>query len=105
MKAGKLDRKITLERETEIVDEFGTVARGWTLVARDVPAQLVQASTDEFLTTFGEAGTIARVFRIRHRDGVLLTDRVTHNGRAFNIVELTEIGRRVGLELRCEATT
>jgi len=104
MKAGKLDRKITLERETEIVDEFGTVSRHWLAVAT-IHAQLVQASTDEFLTSFGEAGTVARVFRIRHRDGVLLTDRVTHNGRAFNIVELTEIGRRVGLELRCEATT
>ena len=104
MRAGKLDRKITLERETEIVDEFGTVARHWLAVAT-IHAQLVQASTDEFLTSFGEAGTVARVFRIRHRDGVLLTDRVTHNGRAFNIVELTEIGRRVGLELRCEATT
>ena len=102
MKAGKLDRKIAIEREAETVDANGTVVRAWTPVAT-VAAQRVQQSTDEFLETFGENVKTAIVFRIRYRPGVELSDRIVYEGTAFNLVETKEIGRRVGLELRCEA--
>ena len=102
MQAGKLDRKITIEREGETVDGNGTVVRAWTPIAT-VAAQRVQQSTDEFLETFGDDVKTAIVFRIRYRPGVLMTDRVVYEGTAFDLVELKEIGRRVGLELRCEA--
>ena len=103
MKAGKLDRKITLERETEIVDRYGTAVSVWAKVAM-VAAQMIQAATDEFLSAHGEDEKATVVFRIRYRPGVELTDRVSYYGRAYGIVEIKEIGRREGLELRCEAS-
>ena len=103
MQAGKLDRRITIEREGETVDGNGTVVTAWTPIAT-VPAQRVQQSTDEFLETFGDDVKTAIVFRIRYRPGVQMTDRIVYQGTAFDLVELKEIGRRVGLELRCEAT-
>ncbi|MCQ0989935.1 phage head closure protein [Jiella marina] len=106
MKAGKLDRKITISRETETetetVDRYGTAASTWTPIVT-VAAQRVTMSTDEFLAASGERTETAIVFRIRHRADVTLSDRVIFEGQAFDLVEIKEIGRREGLELRCEA--
>ncbi|MDY8111163.1 phage head closure protein [Fulvimarina sp. 2208YS6-2-32] len=102
MKAGKLDRKIALEREVETVDRYGTPSSVWTPIAT-VAAQRVTASTDEFLAASGERTETAMVFRVRYRTDVRLSDRVTFEGTAFNMIEIKELGRREGLELRCEA--
>ncbi|MCE7028925.1 head-tail adaptor protein [Jiella avicenniae] len=58
MKAGKLDRKITISREIETVDDYGTASSAWTPIAT-VPAQRVTQSTDEFLAASGERETTA----------------------------------------------
>jgi SPP1 family predicted phage head-tail adaptor len=102
MKAGKLDRKIMIEREIETVDRYGTATSTWAPIAT-VAAQRITMSTDEFLAASGERTETAIVFRIRYRAGVTLSDRVTFEGQIFDLVEVKEIGRREGLELRCEA--
>ena len=102
MRAGKLDRSITIERFTETISPAGKPSQAWTVLAM-VPAQLVEASTEEFLRKFGEDAETVAMFRIRHLDGVTTKDRVVYNERPFNIAEIKEIGRRVGLELRCVA--
>lgn len=103
MKAGRLDRRITIETEYyETVDRNGTVKRTFWTPGTTIPAELVQQSTDEFMRSYGEESESVIVFRIRWRPGVKMTDRVCYEGRVFNIVELKEIGRRVGLEIRCE---
>lgn len=103
MKAGRLDRRITIERMAETVNEFGTLVTSWTPVGT-VAAQRVDQSTDEFMRSFGEEASTVVVFRVRYRAGVLMTDRVSYEGRTFDLIELKEIGRREGLELRCEAS-
>src|SRR5690606_30362543 len=103
VKAGRLDRRITIQREGETVDQYGTVKRAWSTVAT-VPAERLAQSTADFMQAFGEDTETVMAFRIRYRFGVETTDRVLFEGRAFNVVELKEIGRRVGLELRCEAS-
>lgn len=102
MRAGKLDKTVVIERRGETVDEFGTVSDGWTLIA-SVRAQIVQASTEEFLRSAGTSAETAIVFRIRHRADLMTSDRVTHAGRAFDVKEIKELGRREGLDLRCVA--
>lgn len=102
MRAGKLDKTIKIQRRGETVDEYGTVGEGWTDLAT-VRAQVITSSTEEFLQSAGTTGQTAMVFRIRHREGILLTDRVTHRGQAFDIKEVKELGRRDGLDLRCVA--
>ena len=62
LRAGKLDREITIERETETVAPSGAVSKAWAPVAT-VRVELVQQSADEFLAGFGEAEGGNVVFR------------------------------------------
>lgn len=103
MRAGKLDKIITIERVTTTVDEYGTPVEGWAEVAT-VRAQLIQSTTEEFMRSFGVSSETAVIFRIRHMDGITLADRVTYDGRHHDLKEIKELGRREGLDLRCVAT-
>jgi len=100
MRAGSLDRTITIQRATVTVQDDGTPAHSWAPLAT-VRAQLIQAATDEFIRDFGASSEATYVFRIRWLDGIKLADRVSYAGRIFDIKEIKELGRREGLELRC----
>lgn len=100
MRAGLLDRKITLQRYSRNgVDENRTPIEGWADIAT-VPAQIIQASTVEFIRNGGVDET-AIIFRIRFIAGITNSDRIIYEGENFNIKEVKEIGRRKGLDLRC----
>lgn len=101
MRAGKLDKTIGIERRVETKSPTGAVTSAWTNVAT-VRAEIVQQSADEFLTGFGEAETSAIVFRVRYVAGITTADRIVYAGAAHDLKEISEIGRRRGLELRCE---
>lgn len=100
MRAGKLHETITIDRLGTTVDDYGTTSEGWTIVA-SVRAQLIQASTAEFLAAYGSKTEAVAVFKIRHLDDLHPDDRVTHAGTAYDIKEIKPLGRRQGLELRC----
>jgi SPP1 family predicted phage head-tail adaptor len=104
MRAGKLDRVITIQRYTETVNEYGTPEFTWSDVAT-MRAQLVQASTDEYIRGYGAADVTVIIFRIRWLDGITTANRIVYDSADFNIKETKEIGRRKGLELRCEAVS
>ncbi len=63
--AGKMDRRITIERQTETVKPSGDVVKAWATVTV-VWAEIIQQSATEFFTGFGEAETGSIIFRIRH---------------------------------------
>ncbi|MDE4173668.1 phage head closure protein [Phaeobacter sp. PT47_59] len=100
IRAGKLDRQITIERKGETVAASGAVMSEWLPVAT-IRAELVQRSADEYLAGFGEADAGGAVFRIRYLAGITTADRVTCDGEAYDIDEIAELGRKRGLELRC----
>lgn len=101
MRAGKLDRVIDIESFSSSTSADGSPVELWSLVER-VRAQLLQMSTDEYLRAYGETEARAVIFRTRWLDGLTTAHRVVYDGRALNIREIKEIGRRAGLELRCE---
>lgn len=101
MRAGKLDREITLQSVTYVSDGGGGRIETWTDFAK-LRAQLVQASTEEYLRGYGETASLAVIFRTRWLAGVKLSMRVVYEGKNLNIREVKEIGRQRGLELRCE---
>jgi SPP1 family predicted phage head-tail adaptor len=101
MRAGTLDRTITIQASTTTVDQYGTATEAWTDFA-PCRAQLVTATTTDFLKAYGETETAVAVFRIRWLDGVNANMRVAYNGQNYLIMEITEIGRRIGLELRTQ---
>ncbi len=100
IKAGKLDRQITVSREAETVAASGAVSKTWTPVAT-IRAELKQRSADEYLKGFGEVEAGGAVFHVRYLAGITTADRVTSDGVAYDIDEITELGRKRGLELRC----
>lgn len=102
MRAGKLDKTISIDRLGRTVDDYGTETEGWTPVAT-VRAQLVQSSTEEFMRSAGNISETAVIFRVRFRDDLATSDRVTYQGQAYDVKEIKELGRREGLDLRCMA--
>ncbi|MCI9865067.1 phage head closure protein [Rhizobium skierniewicense] len=100
MRAGKMDRSITVQSFTSLVNEYGTPVETWTDVAT-VRAQIIQSNTEEFLTN-GASDTTSIIFRTRYFVGVTTSSQVIYEGETFNTREVKEIGRRKGLELRCE---
>ena len=101
MRAGKLDREITFERATETVDGYGATAPTWAPLAT-MRAQLIDATTDESIRAFGASTESTVVFRTRYLEGLTVADRVIYEGSAYEIVQLKEIGRRRGLDIRAK---
>lgn len=101
IRAGKLDRTITIERSTETIDAAGVPVVTWATLAT-MRAELTEASTDETIVDSGASTDTTVTFRTRFLDGVTVADRVTYAGRAFNLKGIRELGRRRGLELRTE---
>lgn len=98
---GNMDRRITIERQTETVKPSGDVVKAWTTVAV-VWAEIIQQTATEFFTGYGEAETGSIIFRVRYRPGITTADRVTYNGSAYGLKEIKELGRFEALELRGE---
>ena len=101
MRAGTLDRTISIQRATSTVAPAGTVSEAWATVAI-VRAELVSLGATEQSAAFGEAETVGLVLRTRYLAGLTTADRVLLDGEAFNLKAIVEIGRRRGLELRIE---
>lgn len=102
MQAGKLDSVIEIQRPTTTLDLYGTPTQGWAKVAT-MRAQLLAFSTDNREGQRGSTTDTTITFRTRWLDGVTLEDRVLYDGQqAFKIIQIKEIGRRVGLDLIVE---
>ena len=101
MRAGKLNRLITIERAVETVAPSCAVSSTWTPITT-VRAEIVNQSTAEFLAGYGEAERATIVFRIRFLAGITTADRITFDSSHYNVRDIVEIGRRRGLELRAE---
>ena len=103
MRAGNLDRVIVIERATTALDTFGVPRSTWSAVVT-MRAQLVEANADEFIRQgVGQLTERTVLFRTRFLDGVTVADRVTYDGRIYNVTGIKEIGRRNGLEIRARA--
>ena len=102
--AGKLDRVVTFERLTEAVRLSGAVAKTWTPFLT-VRAEVREIQTDEAPVSFGQAERQALVFVVRWNP-VQITpgDRVILGGRAFDIKQIADLGRRDGWKLMAVAS-
>ena len=102
MRAGKMDRVIQIDTFSSTQDEYGGEIITWLPLAT-MRAEVIQQSGDEFLAAGGVASSVGIIFRTRYVEGVTVQSRVTYEARYFNLVEVKEIGRRKGLELRGQA--
>ena len=104
MRAGKLDRIITIQRETKTTNFTGYAVAAWSDITA-IRAEIVTQTSTEFLTGYGEAENGTVIFRVRYLAGITTADRVTYNDQVYDLKEITEIGRRRALELRAVATS
>lgn len=100
MRAGKLDKTITIERSEIALNPYRNQITTWVPVA-NMRAQIVNAATEVFIRGQGATTETSIVFRMRWLDGVTTGNRITYDGAAYDIKELKELGRRRGLDIRC----
>lgn len=107
MNAGRLDRKVILEKPTTTRDDFGQSTQTFTKEA-EVWAQRRDISAKETTESDQPVASTRTEWTIRWRSDVRETwqlktqapDRV----QTFDIVGILELGRREGLRLICEQT-
>jgi SPP1 family predicted phage head-tail adaptor len=104
MRAGKLDQTIEIRRQADdAVDAYGNPVPGTVSTVAEMRAQIIQASTEEFIRAWGANSETVMIFRTRWLDGITLADTVRHDGTDYNLKEIKPLGRRRGLELRAVA--
>ncbi|MGB3043908.1 MAG: phage head closure protein [Xanthobacteraceae bacterium] len=94
-----MDRSIAIQRASTVIDDFGTPVEEWSDLVT-LRAQIIQASTDEYIRGDGASDETIVIFRTWYFDGVTNADRIIYQGVVHNIKETKEIGRRQGLEIR-----
>lgn len=102
MRAGPLDRRISIERPASVQDAAGQPVPGWELVAERWAQKRDVRGRERFAAeqTIGEE---TAVFLIRWLAGIDATMRVLHDGKVYGIEGLAEIGKREALEITATA--
>lgn len=106
LSAGKLDRRLRLERATTIQDAgSGQDVETWQLLAT-VWGSWRRASARETLASAEVTAAVTDIFEVRWSQQVRELgpkDRVVYDGKTYDIVEATEIDRRVGIRIAATA--
>lgn len=103
--AGKLDRKIILQRFTETRDSYNEPVKTWATLATRSASYEPISDGERFRASETAANASAR-FVIRYSATVAdlnPKDRLTYNGDTYEIVHVKELGRREGLEITANA--
>lgn len=101
--AGKLDRRITIQRATIVPNEFNEPVPAWNVVAT-VWAKRADVSDSEKFAAGQLGSTLQTRFVIRSSSearAVTTADRLVHEGATFNILGVKETaeGRRRFIEI------
>ena len=102
MKAGMLDKLITIQSVTIAPDTFGQAIETWADVA-DVAARVMPVRGGESFTESQRIGRAVTTFQIRYRTAVTAGNRIVYGGRNWDILDVREVGRREGLEIDARA--
>ena len=98
MKAGKLDRQITIQRKSVTDGQYGdqvTWADHLTLWA-----EMKQSAEDTRREAEQDYAERIVTFVVRYHPDISETDRLMYETEAYEIVGLRETGRREGLEIK-----
>lgn len=104
MKAGRLDRRILIQRPVPVRNDTGEQLTGWADVA-SVWASFNRKSGTEEQRAEQRSNRQDVEFEIRYRAGITPTMSVIHDGERYEIDDVGECGegRRDGLLLTCHA--
>lgn len=105
IEAGKLDRRISIQRYGVTYDDDNQPIEAWTPLTT-VWASVQYASDGERVRAAEVGATITIRFQIRYSSvvaGVNPKDRVVYDGKTFDISAVKELGRREGQEISAAA--
>jgi SPP1 family predicted phage head-tail adaptor len=105
MIAGRLDRRITIERYSSTINDLGEEVGTWAPLATVWAAKSDIRDSERFVAQQVNS-TITTRFQIRWLSKIAdvnAKDRLSHGGRLYGIVAVKEIGRREGLEITAAA--
>lgn len=103
MRAGLLDRRITLQRKTVVQSDSGQEEVTWIDIAT-VWAQKVELRGNERFTAKQITGNSILTFRVRWSlavSQVNVEDQIIYKELTYDITDIREIGRHEGLEIDC----
>ena len=100
--AGRLDRLVTIERKTTTRSSTGAVVETWApwkavwMGKRDIRAtERFRADQDLAVET--------TVWDSHYIDGMRSDDRLSVEGKVYDILGIREVGRRMGIEITAQA--
>jgi SPP1 family predicted phage head-tail adaptor len=98
MQAGKLDRRVTIQRRTQTQAANGEYVNQWNNVAT-VWATVKDLRGNEFFAARQTNAEVTTRFYLRwHRD-ITVLDRILCDGVVYDLIQVSEMGRRQGLEI------
>ena len=106
MNIGKMDSKVVIQTPVTTKDSYGQPVESWSDLAT-VWAQkidVVRATTELERGDAVEALKYVSRFIIRYRGDVTGIERISCDGRIYNINQIASIGRREALEIVAVAT-
>lgn len=103
LRAGELDRRVTLQQRSGSKDAFGQQLTTWSDMAT-VWANIRPTNGREILTAGAIAAEVSHIVTIRYRPGIAPSMRLLYGSQVFNIVAVVEPElAHVSLELYCGA--
>ena len=99
MRAGRLNKRVTIQSPATGQDATGKPTTGWTDVAT-VWASIVDISGREYVAAGGLQNSAQTKITIRYRSGIVPSMRVVHGADTFNIEAVLGQDRR-SLLLMC----
>lgn len=107
IKAGDLDRRITLQTATQTKDSAGHPVTAWTDLdtvwaqVRDIANQSEEGISDGLALAKRQCWVT-----VRYRDDIGANMRILHDDRTLHIIsEPAELGRKEGLKFKAEERT
>jgi SPP1 family predicted phage head-tail adaptor len=98
MKAGKLDKRVTIKVKSATRDSYGAEIIGWSTLAT-VWAEVTPISGREFFVASQFVPEAQFKVRIRYREDFDETAKITYDSADHDILYIAEIGRQEGLEV------
>ena len=98
MNPSKLDRQITIQAQSEVLDSFGDRSNEWSDLVSCFANVSIRSGSEVFRAK-KLFDTAEAVFVIRYRSDITPQHRIVYSGENWGIISVEEIGRRDGLRL------
>lgn len=100
--AGKLDRRVTIERKTTSRSSTGAVIETWA-TWRTVFMGKSDITANERFRADQELAVETTVWESHYIDGLRTDDRLSVDGKVYDILGIAEVGRRAGHQITAMA--